>query len=48
MVIAGVVACAGVWAFFALKKDDQDVQGDPFIRDGQSGVTGLVKTVAKG
>ncbi len=34
-VIAAVVACAGVWAFFALKKDDEDVQGDPFIRDSQ-------------
>ncbi len=43
-VIAAVVACAGIWAFFALKKDDQDVQGDPFIRAGRSGVTGLVKT----
>ncbi|MBL3685553.1 MFS transporter [Leucobacter zeae] len=44
-VIAGVVACAGLWAFFALKKDDQDVQGDAFIRTGRSGVTGVVKTV---
>ncbi|QZY50990.1 oligosaccharide MFS transporter [Leucobacter tenebrionis] len=44
-VIAGVVACAGIWAFFALKKDDQDVEGDPFIRTGRSGVTGVVKTV---
>ncbi|MFV0432464.1 MAG: oligosaccharide MFS transporter [Leucobacter sp.] len=45
LIIAGVVACAGIWAFFALKKDDQDVQGDPFIRTGRSGVTGVVKTV---
>lgn len=45
LVIAGVVACAGLWAFFALKKDDQDVEGDPFIRSGRSGVTGVVKTV---
>ena len=44
-VIAGVVACAGIWAFFALKKDDQDVEGDPFIRAGRSGVTGVIKTV---
>ncbi|MFT4166407.1 MAG: oligosaccharide MFS transporter [Microlunatus sp.] len=34
-VITAVVACAGVWGYFALKKDDQDVQGDPFIRDSQ-------------
>ncbi len=46
LVIAAVVAGAGVWAFFALKKDDQDVQGDPFLRDSQrSGVTGVLKTV---
>ncbi|KHK95397.1 galactoside permease [Microbacterium mangrovi] len=44
LVIVGVVLCAGAWAFFGLKKDDQDVQGDPFVRLGQSGVTGLVKT----
>ncbi len=43
--IAGVVACAGIWALFALKKDDQDVEGDPFIRHGQSGMTGTFKTV---
>ena len=35
LVIAGVVAVAGIWAFFALKKDDQHVMGDPFIRDSQ-------------
>lgn len=45
LVIAAVVACAGIWAFFALKKDDQDVEGDPFIRSGRSGVTGVLKTV---
>ena len=46
MVIAGVVALSGVWAYFALKKDDQDVEGDPFYRDSdRSGVTGVVKTV---
>ncbi|NMO00375.1 oligosaccharide MFS transporter [Gordonia sp. TBRC 11910] len=32
-VISGVVALAGVWAFFALKRDDQQVAGDPFVRD---------------
>jgi len=46
LVIAGIVACAGVWAFFALKKDDQDVQGDAFVRDSdRSGVTGVMKTM---
>lgn len=35
VVIATLVTVAGLWAFFSLKKDDQDVQGDPFIRDGQ-------------
>lgn len=44
LVIVGVVVCAGIWAFFGLKKDKQDVQGDPFLRADRSGVTGLVKT----
>ncbi|MFT4217191.1 MAG: oligosaccharide MFS transporter [Micropruina sp.] len=34
-VIAAVVACAGVWGYFAIKKDDQDVEGDPFVRDSE-------------
>lgn len=34
-VISAVVAVAGIWAFFALKRDDQQVEGDPFIRDSQ-------------
>ncbi|MGC3953520.1 MAG: MFS transporter [Propionicimonas sp.] len=33
MVIAGTVLVAGIYAFFVLKKDDQDVLGEPFIRD---------------
>ncbi|WP_222131351.1 MFS transporter [Pseudonocardia sp. C8] len=32
-VISAVVACAAVYAFFILQKDDQDVHGDPFVRD---------------
>ena len=45
MIIAVVVMCAGVWGYFALKKDDQDVLGDPYVRDtGRSGVTGVVRT----
>lgn len=36
-VISGAVFLAGVWAYFALKRDDQDVEGDPFVRDGQRG-----------
>ncbi|MFT4230937.1 MAG: oligosaccharide MFS transporter [Microbacterium sp.] len=47
-IIAGVVACAGVWGFFALKTDDQDVEGTPFVRkSGRSGVTEAVKTVSR-
>ena len=34
-VISGTVALAGVWAAFALKRDDEEVEGDPFIRDSQ-------------
>ena len=36
VVIAAVVALAGVYAFFTLKKDDEQVLGDPFIRDSQA------------
>jgi OHS family lactose permease-like MFS transporter len=32
-VIAATVLAAGIYAFFMLKKDDQDVLGDPFVRD---------------
>lgn len=32
LVIAVIVIIAGCFAFFALKKDDEDVHGDPFIR----------------
>lgn len=32
LVIAGTVLAAGIYAFFTLKKDDQEVLGDPFIR----------------
>jgi OHS family lactose permease-like MFS transporter len=38
-VISGAVFLAGVWAFFALKRDDQDVVGDPLVRDSQRGQT---------
>lgn len=31
-VIAAIVACAGVYGFLLLKRDDVDVQGDPFVR----------------
>ncbi|MFC6180229.1 MFS transporter [Lactiplantibacillus daowaiensis] len=31
-VISGIVLLAGIYAFFILKKDDQDVNGDPFVR----------------
>lgn len=31
-IISMIVLVAGVYAFFILKKDDQDVQGDPFVR----------------
>lgn len=34
-VISGIVAVSGVYAYFILKKDDQDVLGDPFIRDSE-------------
>jgi MFS transporter, OHS family, lactose permease len=32
-VISAIVAAAGVYAFFTLKRDDKDVFGDPFLRD---------------
>lgn len=34
-VVAAVVAVAFVYGLFILKKDDQQVDGDPFIRDNQ-------------
>ncbi len=38
LVISGIVLLAGVYAFFTLKKDDQQVLGDAFVRDGQAAV----------
>ncbi len=35
MVIAGIVAVAGIYGFFILKRDDEDVFGDPFYTDRQ-------------
>lgn len=35
-VIAGIVALAGVYAFFTLKKDDDQVLGDPFVRTNKA------------
>ena len=32
-VISAIVFAAGVYAYFTLKRDDQDVYGDPFVRD---------------
>lgn len=32
MVISGVVLLAGIFGFFALKKDDEQIDGDPFLR----------------
>lgn len=32
IVIAMIVIISGIFAFFTLKKDDEDVHGDPFIR----------------
>ncbi|GAA4395404.1 MFS transporter [Tsukamurella soli] len=34
VVIAVVVACAGIYGWFTIKRDDQDVEGDPFLRSG--------------
>lgn len=34
-VISGIVAVAGVYAFFVLKPDDKDVLGDPFVLDSK-------------
>ncbi|UQS82030.1 MFS transporter [Bombilactobacillus folatiphilus] len=32
LVISGIVLISGIYAFVILKKDDQDVEGDPFVR----------------
>lgn len=39
VLISLIVAAAGVYGFFAVKKDDQDVEGDPFVREGKSHAT---------
>src|SRR5947199_6278312 len=34
-VISAAVFLAGVWAYFSLKRDNQDVDGEPFVRGPQ-------------
>jgi MFS transporter, OHS family, lactose permease len=36
-VIAGIVLVAGVYGVLILKRDDQHVEGDPFVRDSKGG-----------
>ncbi len=36
-IIAAIVAVAGVYGFLVLKRDDVDVDGDPFVRSGAAG-----------
>ena len=38
LVIKGIGALAAIWAFFGLKRDDQDVEGDPFMPGSQPSV----------
>lgn len=35
LIIAGIAGLAGLFAVVALKKDDEDVNGDPFIRQNK-------------
>ncbi|MFC6164349.1 MFS transporter [Lactiplantibacillus dongliensis] len=42
-VISGIVLLAGIYAFFILKKDDQDVNGDPFIKREKKSTTQLTE-----
>lgn len=35
LVISGIALISGVFGIFAFKKDDEDIQGDPFIRQNQ-------------
>lgn len=35
LVISGIALISGIFAIFAFKKDDEDVYGDPFIRQNQ-------------
>ena len=35
LVISGAVFLAGIWAYFTLRRDDQEVDGEPFVRDDQ-------------
>jgi len=32
LIISGIALLAGIFAIFTFKKDDEDVNGDPFIR----------------
>lgn len=36
LTISGIVLAATIYGFFVIKRDDEQVDGDPFIRDSKT------------
>ncbi|MCH4850199.1 MFS transporter [Bifidobacterium pseudolongum] len=47
LTISGIVLCAVVYGVFVIKKDDEQVDGDPFIRDSEQPLPSLAQDEAR-
>lgn len=47
LTISGIVLCAVVYGVFVIKKDNEQVDGDPFIRDSEQPLPSLAQDEAR-
>ena len=47
LTISGIVLCAVIYGFFVIKRDDEQVDGDPFIRDSEQPLPSLAQDEAR-
>lgn len=47
LTISGIVLCAVVYGVFVIKKDNEQVDGDPFIRDSEQPLPSLAQDAAR-
>ena len=47
LTVSGIVLCAVIYGFFVIKRDDEQVDGDPFIRDSRKPLPSLAQDEAR-